>query len=265
MPSAYIDHKVESITKSFLEEHIFPTIEEKDNLLGVVVYGSSLTGFASKNSDIDILVVLREANSTLRGVKKYKGCKMEYFIKPIEKFLSEGVNFTNRNCPSHLALEQNGYIMYDDSDFLKNILKASAQFYNKNRKKPVLDFNLKFVQISNRIASLKNILERDGKEFYMVYYNILEKLREFHSQIFGEAEIPFAKAYRIYNDGDYYNKFVGADADNPIPNRTFVKLYNACIELQTDKYQMLKNLEKLYNFEKTFVSINPDNYELKLK
>ena len=265
MPSDYIDNKVRNITESFLEEKVLPTIIDKDNLLGAVVYGSSLTGFASANSDIDILVLLREAEKTIRGVKQYKGCKMEYFIKPIEKFLAEGVAFSKRNCPSHLALEQNGFILYDDNDLLKNILKADAEFYNSNRQKPSMHFELKFVQIENRLASLRNILERDGKEFYMVYYNILEMLRSFHSQIAGEAEIPFAKAYRIYTDENYYNKFVGKKVSNPKPSKTFIEQYSKCVEIQDNKEEMLSNLEGLFQMEQQNVQINPNDYELDLK
>lgn len=265
MPSDYIDYKVRKITESFIEEHILPSIVDKSNLLGAVVYGSSVTGFASQNSDIDILILLREAEQTTRGVKQFRGCKMEYFIKPIEKFLSEGVAFANRNCPSHLALEQNGFVLYDDSGFLQNILKADAEFYNLNRQKPMQNYELKFVQIENRIASLKNILERNGKEFYMVYYNILEMIRSFHSQICGEAEIPFAKAFRIYNDENYYNNFVGKNVSNPKPSKEFVKLYTRCIDLRDDKYEMVANLDELFRFTQQHISINPNNYELHLK
>lgn len=265
MPSDYIDNKVRSITEAFLEEHVLPTIIDKDNLLGVIVYGSSLTGFASANSDIDILVLLREAEKTIRGVKPYKGCKMEYFIKPIEKFLSEGVAFSKRNCPSHLALEQNGFILYDTNDFLRNLLKADAKYYNTNRQKPQINYELKFVQIENRLASLRNILERDSKEFYMVYYNILEMIRSFHSKINGEAEIPFAKAYRIYTDKNYYDKFVGKEVSNPKPNQEFIELYSKCIEIQDSKSDMLKNLERLFQLEQQNISINPNDYEIDLK
>ena len=124
MPSNQIDLEVKLIVEKFLKESIYPNILDKDNLLGVLVYGSSLTGFSSKNSDIDLLVILNEAEDTIRGVQIFEEKKIEYFIKPIEKFLSESVSFTKRNCPSHVALEQNAYILYDKGDFIKNILLA---------------------------------------------------------------------------------------------------------------------------------------------
>lgn len=265
MPSDYIDNKVRTIAENFLNEHIYPQIIDKDNLLGVVVYGSSLTGFASKNSDIDMLILLREAENTIRGVKQYQGCKMEYFIKPIEKYLSEGVKFSNINCPSHIALEQNGFLLYDQGDFVKNVLRTDANYYNENRQRPSQNFDLKFVQIENRMASLRNILERDGIEYHMVYYNVLEMIRQFHSQYSGEADIPFAKAYRIYTDPEYYDKFVGAKATNPRPDTEFVERYKRCIEICSRKSEMQMNLESLYLYEQQKVPLDTTDYELKLK
>ena len=59
MPTNKINEEVKKVVKKFLMNEIYPNILDKDNLLGVLVYGSSLTGFSSKNSDIDLLIVLR--------------------------------------------------------------------------------------------------------------------------------------------------------------------------------------------------------------
>ena len=256
-----INKEAKLLIDEFLQENIFPRILDKDNILGVIVYGSVTTGYFDKNSDIDLLVLLNYAEQTTRGVKHVNGVKIEYFIKPIEKFLSEGVAFTNSNCPSHLALNQNAVILYGQEDFLKNILNADNQFYNKNHKKPNINFEQKIVQIDNRIASLENIYKRNGSEFYMVYYNILELIRTTHSAHAGEADIPFVKAYRIYTDSEYYKKYVGEKAANPIPDPEFVELYVRCVE-QSDKETMLKNLYALYNYEKSHYKIDPKDYEL---
>ena len=250
------------IIDKFLNTDIYPRVLDKDNLLGVVVYGSATTGYFDKNSDIDILILLNEAENSVRGVKYVDGTKIEYFIKPIEKFLSESVSFTNTNCPSHIALNQNCEILYGKKDFVKNILNADNEFYNKNHKKPEINYLQKIVQIDNRISSLKNIYERCGNEFEMVYYNVLEMIRTLHSANMGEADIPFVKAYRIYNDEDYYNKYVGKNAKNIIPNKEFVKKYNKCVEEKDNREIMMKNLINLYKFEKQNYKIDPKDYEL---
>ena len=265
MSQKQINKEVKDLLNSFLEEHIYPKILDKDNFLGAVTYGSSVTGFSSKNSDIDLLVLLNHAECTTRGVKIYNGYKVEYFIKPIEKFLSETISYSNSNCPTQVALEQNAYILSDRFGFIENILKTSADYYNQHRQKPNKNYDLKFVQIENRLASLKNILERNGAEFHMVYYNVLEMLREWHSQSHDEADIPFAKAYRIYTDKAYYDKFVSNNAGNPMPDKKFVELYAKCVKQTTNKPKMLHNLQSLYDYEKSFISLNPTDYEIELR
>lgn len=265
MSDKKINPEIEALLVEFLDTHIYPQILDKDNLLAVLTYGSALTGYASQNSDIDLLILLNYAEETIRGVKYFKGRKIEYFIKPIEKFLSESVKFTKSNCPSHVALQQNAHFLFDRGNFVSNVLKADVEFYNKNRQIPNEKFDLKLVQIENRIASLKNIYGRQGNEFYMVYFNIVEMLRSLHSKRNDEAEIPFAKAYRIYTDPEYYNKFVSNNASNKKPDAQFVSLYKNCVEEHSDQKKMLKNLENLYNYEKQFYKLNPTDYEIKLK
>lgn len=131
-----INSKTKEIVESFLATHIYPNILDFDNLLGVVIHGSSVTGYTNKNSDIDLLILLNRADQPTRGVCDYMGQKIEYFIKPIEYFLTEAVKFTKSNCPSHVALNENGYILYDRGDIIKNFLNADNQFYNANRQQP---------------------------------------------------------------------------------------------------------------------------------
>lgn len=264
MPSKVIDKEVKNLIERFLEERIYSDeLFDKLDLLSVLVYGSSLTGYASKDSDIDLLIVTIPGDKVIRGVCYYEGRKIEYFIKPIERFLSESQKFADMNCPSHLALQQNAYILFDRGGFMENALKTEVEFYNKNRKPPKFDKDTKLVQIENRIASLKNIFSRKGKEFYSVYYNILELLRTYHQITHEEADIPFAKAYRVYTDKNYYDRFVGANANNPLPDKKFVELYSRCVENHGDQQIMLNNLVELYNYEKQGARINPNNYQLK--
>ena len=41
---------------------------------------SLISGFSSKNSDIDLLVILNEAEETIRGVQFFEGKKIEYLL-----------------------------------------------------------------------------------------------------------------------------------------------------------------------------------------
>lgn len=257
-----INEKTKAIVDEFLDTYVYPKILDKQNLLGVVLYGSAATGYYDKNSDTDLLILLNYAESVVRGVKHINGVKIEYFIKPIERFLSEGVEFAEFNCPSHIALNQNAEILYGQKDFVKNILQADNEFYNRQHKCPQIDYNKKLVQIDNRISSLGNIYRRNGVEFEMVYYNILEMIRSLHSSHSGEAAIPFVKAYRIYTEKEYYDKYVGELAKNKKPDSQFVELYVKCVKQSDSRDDMMANLLALFDYEKQFYKVNPYDYEI---
>ncbi len=264
MPVEKINEKTEQLLNKFLEENIYPRVLDKDNLLAVIAYGSSLTGYASKNSDIDLMIILNESVKTTRGVKIFKSQKIEYFIKSLEKFMTESDYYAFSNCPSRVALAQNAYFLYDRHDLIKNFLNSEIEYYNENRQRPYENNLLKIVQIENRIASLQNIFERNGKEFNMVYYNILEMIRSLHMKNSDEADVPFAKAYRVYTEPEYYDKYISNKASNPLPDKDFVALYCKCVEEANSKEEMLNNLLNLYNYEKQNYNIDPENYELNL-
>ena len=266
MENKLVNSEVLEVINRFLEKKLYSDdLFDEYNLLSIIVYGSALTGYASKNSDIDLLIVNISGDEVTRGVANFEGRKIEYFIKPIQKFFDESQKFIDSNCPSHLALLQNGYFIFDRGGVMQNFLKTEEEFYNKNRKKPNLNLDMKFVQIENRIASLKGIYERNGKEFNMVYYNILELIRTFHMVRTEEADIGFAKAYRVYTDSEYYKRYVSENASNPLPDEEFVELYKKCIDESESRKRMLNNIEALYEYEKQFVKIDPSNYEIKIK
>lgn len=263
MPNKTIDDGIKNTIESFLEEKIYSNDTfDRDNVLSVLIYGSTQTGYSSKNSDIDLLIVTISGDTVERGVSIFQGRKIEYFVKPFEKYMDESQKFTDSNCPSHLAIEQNAYVLFDRGGFMENVLKTEVEFYNKNRKPPKFNKEIKLVQIENRISSLKNIMERQGKEFFMVYYNVLELMRVYHSTTHEEADIPFAKAFRIYKDKDYYKKFVSESANNPLPDEKFVQLYTKCVEEHGDEKTMFGNLMNLYHYEKRDSVIDPNNYRI---
>ena len=57
-----------------------------EHFLGAIVYGSSLTGFNTETSDIDLHIIFdnNDPNRIIRGESLVDGKNIEYFEKPIE-------------------------------------------------------------------------------------------------------------------------------------------------------------------------------------
>ena len=74
-----------------IEEKILTFINEmgylnNEHVLGILFYGSYLTGVNTTNSDIDLHIIFDNDEPThlIRGNKIIDGTRIEYFEKPIE-------------------------------------------------------------------------------------------------------------------------------------------------------------------------------------
>ena len=87
---------------------------DNDHVLGIVVYGSYVTGYSNENSDVDVHIIMDDSDKEIhRAVSTIDGFKIEYFEKPISDiYLSIENDFvTNNN--AYLAIIGLGNIIYD--------------------------------------------------------------------------------------------------------------------------------------------------------
>lgn len=108
--------------KKFMEEMGYISDE---HFLGAIVYGSSLTGFDTETSDIDLHIIFDNSNSNriIRGESLIDGKKIEYFEKPIEDvYLMAENEFLNQNNASFSIIGK-GEIVYERDNSLTNLQK----------------------------------------------------------------------------------------------------------------------------------------------
>ena len=108
--------------RKFMEEMNYM---DDDHFLGIIVYGSSLTGFNTEISDIDLHVVFDNSDPSrmIRGEKLVDGKKIEYFEKPIDdEYLMAENEFLNQNNAS-LPILGKGEIVFARDDSLINLQK----------------------------------------------------------------------------------------------------------------------------------------------
>ncbi|AEE94812.1 DNA polymerase beta domain protein region [Acidianus hospitalis W1] len=108
--------------------------EFKDSLISVVLYGSVARGDNRKDSDVDLIVVIKDLpkDSMLKRIRLFETkvedklnleeyWKKGYYItlSPVLKTPEEAVRFS----PLYLDLVYDGIILYDKDNFFLNILE----------------------------------------------------------------------------------------------------------------------------------------------
>ena len=253
------DTTLNAITK-FMEEIGYTSNE---HFLGAIVYGSSLTGFNTETSDIDLHIIFdnNDPNRIIRGESLVDGKNIEYFEKPIEDvYLMAENEFQNQNNASFSIIGK-GEIVYERKGDLTNLQKYVINRFTD--KLPLLDTNEAREQISiidNKIQKLENLIKDDSPYFNHFYHIVLEKMRKTHHRINGIPKIPTSKVHRIYTD-EAYRKSVYKT--NPTPD--FVEDYlNLIIQQGKDKRQMLESLKLFYDKVQQNIELG-DEYRIPIK
>ena len=252
------DTTLNAITK-FMEEKGYINDE---HFLGAIVYGSSLTGFNTETSDIDLHIIFdnSDPNRIIRGESLVDGKKIEYFEKPIEDvYLMAENEFQNQNNASYSIIGK-GEIVYERKGALTN-----SQKYVINRfkdKLPPLDIDEAREQISiidNKIQKLENLAKEDRPYFNHFYHIVLEKMRKTHHRIIGISKIPTSKVHKIYTDEAYRKSTYKTN-----PAQDFVEDYLNLVTQGKDKKQMLESLKSFYNKVKQNIELG-DEYRIPIK
>lgn len=252
------DETLSAVTK-FIEKMNYINDE---HFLGVIVYGSSLTGFNTEISDIDLHVIFdnSDPDRIIRGESLVDGKKIEYFEKPIDdEYLMAENEFLNQNNASFSIIGKGEIICARDTSLI------DLQRYVINRFKdelPPLNINEAREQISiidNKVQKLENLLNEDSPYFNHLYHIVLEKMRKVHHRIIGISKIPTSKVHKIYTDEPYRKSTYKT---NPAPD--FVEEYLNLVTPCTDKKQMLETLKSFYIKVKQNVELG-DEYRIPIK
>lgn len=96
---------------------------ENKHVLGVFFYGSFLTGYNNKNSDLDLHIIFDNSNPKhlIRGSKYIDGIRIEYFEKPInDLYLSIDNDYQNQN-NALLSIIGTSKLIFDKNGDLKKL------------------------------------------------------------------------------------------------------------------------------------------------
>ena len=131
---------------------------ENKHVLGIFFYGSFLTGYNNKNSDIDLHVIFDDSDPKhlIRGSKHIEGIRIEYFEKPLnDLYLSIDNDYQNQN-NALLSIIGTSKIIFDKDGSLKELQEYALY------------------KFSNPLPILEN---EDAREYVSIINNRMEKLR----------------------------------------------------------------------------------------
>ena len=253
-----------------INEKIWALIDERgyiDNphCLGVLFYGSYLTGIYNNNSDIDLHILFDndDPNHLIRGNRYIDGTRIEYFEKPIgDIYLSIDNEFKNQS-NAVLSIFGKSKIIYAKDNQLHDLQEYALEKFSKPLPPLNIDAAMEQVAIlNNRMAKLDAYQQENNPYFNHLYHLTIEKIRVFYQKLVAFPSVETAKAYRIYTDAEYRKAF---SIDNNL-DEYFISLYFKAIldnnlTIQ-EKYQLLN---KMYEYVKKDIDLDNDNYRIPVK
>ena len=253
-----------------VNETIFHFIEdmkyiENEHVLGAFFYGSYLTGYNEKHSDIDILIIFDndEPNHLIRGNKYIDGIRIEYFEKPInEVYLTIENEYHSQNNAS-LSIIGTSKILFDKNGSLRKLQDFALKQFSKPLPPLDLEDAREYVSIlNNRMEKVRKAAYENNPNFTHLYHLTIEKIRKFYHKLNGLPAVQTSKVYRVYLDEEYRKSFYKDD----IPENEFVSMYiSAVTDVKSNNEEKLKKVEKLFDYAKRNVFLDSNEYRILIK
>ena len=255
-----IPHDVLEKILKFIKEMNY---SNNEHCLGVIVYGSSLTGFNTETSDIDLHIVFDDSNPNhiVRGCKFIDGVKVEYFEKPIRDiYLSIENGYLNQNNALY-SMIGNGTIVFEQGNKLSLLQQYAINRFMEPMPPLSEDETKEQVSIiNNRMEKLERYAIEDNPYFDHLYHLAINKIRKFYHKVLGISNIPTSKVYRLYTDDEYRKSTYKEN-----PEQEFVNMYLNLITTNcNDKLQKFQMVRQFYGYATRNINLG-DDYRISIK
>lgn len=238
---------------------------ENKHVLGCFFYGSFLTGFNTKNSDIDLHIIFDNSDPKhlIRGNENIDGVRIEYFEKPIKDlYLSVDNDFNNQN-NALLSIIGTSRIIFDKYGDLQKLQQYTLNKFSNPLPPLETEDAREYVSIlTNRMEKLEKAAYNNSPYFYHLYHLTIEKIRKFYHRLNGMPEVQTSKVFRVYTDEEYRKSFY---KDN-IPENEFIDMYlDAICDSSLDMETKLNKVKKLFEYAKRNINLDKDRYRILIK
>lgn len=174
----------------------------KRGIIGVIVSGSYVIGTASKNSDIDLHIILPEsAKYKERGNQVVDGFLIEYFANPIGELRRYFFEDRKKGKKLIAHMLSTGRILFDKDASIKTLQDEATMELKKGFDK-IADNKVEMAKyfLWDSLDSLKGLKEQASPSYNFYYSVHLEKIIDTYSMFCGLETPNMSKLYNLYSD-----------------------------------------------------------------
>ena len=217
----------------------------RDEVEGLLVCGSYVTGTPSKRSDIDLHIILsKETEWRQRGNKIINGYLIEYFANPpdqIREYFREEHAVNRRHAPHQFV---SGRIILDKTGTLQQLRNEAAEWM----KKEYLELNSNSVELFkyglwDTLDNLHDAYKKESGSFTYAYWSALISAVDFYSRYMKYDTLPPHKIHELLNELAQRVKYALPD----YPDAEYKELLNEAL-LAKEKVIMLQCYERIVTY-----------------
>ena len=238
---------------------------DDEHVLGCFFYGSFLTGYNNKYSDLDLHIIYddEEPDRLIRGNTIVDGIRVEYFEKPISDMYESIDNDFNNQNSALFAIVGRARIIFDKHGDLHELKEYAIDKFSKPLPKLDEETSKEYVSIiNNRMEKLKIAFENNDQQFIHLYHLTIEKIRKFYHKLNGITQIATSKVFRVYTDEAYGDLLCRGN----LPDEEFRRLYlDAALDTTSDISTKYQKVVDLWNHSKRNVEFDENNYRILIK
>jgi Nucleotidyltransferase domain len=201
-------------------------LRKRKEVLGAVLAGSRAAGTETKQSDIDVHIVLSDSSTWReRGNVMIGGYCIEYFMNPasqLRAYRRENYRSGNKIDARMFAF---GRILFDKTGEVSKIQRESARDFKKEfKRQSKTATELGKYLLWDDLDNLVDVHASKAPTYAYVHALLLQRSIETYARFLKAELVPPSKLYRFLTDATFAARYRIA----PFPDRQFVKLFLDC-------------------------------------
>ena len=223
---------------------------DREDVIGILVCGSYITGDPSRHSDIDLHIVTSDENDWReRGNKIVDGYLVEYFVNPSRQISEYFREDHQDNSISASTQFVTGKVILDRYGAVAELKKEAQDWINKEYKElDSTSVSIMKYALWDSLDNLRDLYEKKSGSFRYTYYGTLRSLFGFYSRYLRWEVYSPVRIVELLTDPKTQEKYLQSEYPDSVFRDLFIEAVSAF-----EKSTMIKYLEKIVEhvFEQT--------------